>query len=90
MDQVHITISEDEALVLFEFLERFGDTESLSFSHAAEYVALMKISAQIDKSIVTMFKPDYLKLLESARQRVGEGFDGEVPGMTSSDLLPPH
>jgi hypothetical protein len=48
----------------------------------------MKISAQIDKSITTMFKPDYLTLLESARQRVGEGFEGEVPGMTKlvSDL----
>lgn len=82
MEQVHITISEDEALVLFEFLERFGDTENLSFTHAAEYIALMKISAQIDKSIVAMFKPDYSTLLESARQRVAEGFEGEVPGMT--------
>jgi hypothetical protein len=88
MEQVHIKISEDEALVLFEFLERLGDTENLSFAHTAEYIALMKISAQIDKSITTMFKPDYLTLLESARQRVGEGFEGEVPGMTKlvSDL----
>lgn len=67
--------------MLFEFLERFGDTENLSFAHAAEYIALMKISAQIDKSIVAMFKPDYLTLLESPRQRVAEGFEGEVPGM---------
>jgi hypothetical protein len=88
MEQVYIKISEDEALVLFEFLERLGDTENLSFAHTAEYIALMKISAQIDKSITTMFKPDYLTLLESARQRVGEGFEGEVPGMTKlvSDL----
>lgn len=82
MEQVHLKISEDEALVLFEFLERLGDTENLSFAHAAEYIALMKISAQIDKSITIMFKPDYLTLLESARQRVGESFEGEVPSMT--------
>ncbi len=82
MEQVHITISEDEALVLFEFFERFGDTGNLSLTHAAEYIALMKISAQIDKSIVAMFKPDYSILLETARQRVAEGFEGEVPGMT--------
>jgi hypothetical protein len=69
--------------VLFEFFERFGDTENrLSFAHAAEYLALMKISAQIDKSIVAIFKPDYVTLLESARQKIAEGFEGEVPGMT--------
>jgi hypothetical protein len=28
MEQVYIKISEDEALVLFEFLERLGDTEN--------------------------------------------------------------
>jgi hypothetical protein len=88
MEQVHITISEDEALVLFELLERWGDTENLSFDHPAEYIALMKISAQIDKSITTMFNSGYSILLESARQSVGEGFEGEVPGMTkfASDL----
>jgi hypothetical protein len=81
MEQVHIMISEDEALVLFEFLERFENTENLSFIHPAEYVALMKISAQIDKEIAAMFKSDYSTLLESARQRVAEGFEGETPGM---------
>jgi hypothetical protein len=54
MKQVHITINEDDALVLFEYFQRFGDAGNLSFAHAAEYIALTKISAQIDKGIVAI------------------------------------
>ncbi len=49
-EDVTIKISEDEALVLFEFFARFDETDELKFRHASEYIALMKISAQIDKS----------------------------------------
>ena len=82
MEQVCITINEDEALVLFNFFEQFGDTGNLSLTHAAKYIALMKISAQIDKSTAVMFKPDYSILLETARQSVAEDFKRDVPDMT--------
>lgn len=60
MEEMTVTISEDEAMVLFEFFERLRETENLSFAHAVEYLALMKISAQADRCMVAMFKPDYL------------------------------
>jgi hypothetical protein len=81
IEQVTVTISQDDALVLFEFFDRFGKTESLSFAHAAEYLALMKISAQIDQYVVAPFKENYWSLLQLAHERVAEGFEGEVPGM---------
>jgi hypothetical protein len=81
MEQVTVTISQDDALVLFEFFERFGKTESLSLTHAAEYLALMKISAQIDRCVVAPFKENYWSLLQAAHERVAEGFEGKVPGM---------
>lgn len=84
MIDVNITITEDEALVLFEFFERFKETNNLSVTHPAEFIALMKISAQIDKSLVVMFQPNYLQLLEEARQRMSVGFEGDVPGMDNA------
>jgi penicillin-binding protein-related factor A (putative recombinase) len=56
MEKIQIEISEDEAIILFEFFERFNEKEEMYFVHSAEYLALMKISAQIDKSITAMFR----------------------------------
>ena len=81
MNQYTLTITEDEALVLFEFFERLGKTDRLEFLHPAECIAFMRISSQIDKTTSAMFQPNYDTLLADARSRIVEGFDGEVPGM---------
>jgi hypothetical protein len=41
----------------------------------------MKIAGQIDRTSPAFFDQEYESLLESARQRIAEGFEGEVPGM---------
>jgi hypothetical protein len=46
-----LNITEDEALVLSEFFHRFDETDKLEFAHPAEYIALMKVAAQIDTII---------------------------------------
>ena len=84
MTKYTLGLSEDEALVLFEFFSRFDDTDRLEFVHPAEYLALQRISAQIDKTTAAMFKPEYRELLSEARERIAEGFEGSVPGMRSS------
>ncbi len=76
-------ITEDEALVLFEFFHRFGETDKLEFAHPAEYIALMKLSGQIDKTTPAIFDPNYESLLGDARSRMAAGFEGDVPGMKS-------
>ena len=81
MDLCSIELNMDEALVLFEFFQRFDGTGSLMFEHAAEYLALMRISAQIDKATPLPFDPDYSDKLSVARARVSRGFEGEVPNL---------
>ncbi len=77
MDEVSIKLSEDEVIVLFELFERFGDKGKLYFVHPAEYIALMNISAQIDKSTPAMFSGNYREILYEARERVAEGFESD-------------
>ncbi len=79
MAEYELKISEDQAVVLFEFFERFGDKGRLYFVHPAEYIALMKISAQIDKTTTAMFKKNYAEILFEARERISEGFESDFP-----------
>ncbi len=80
MNDYPLNITEDEAVVLFEFFHRFDESDKLEFTHPAEYIALMKIAGQIDRASPAFFDQEYETLLKSARQRFAEGFEGEVPG----------
>jgi hypothetical protein len=81
-ENVTITLSHDEALVLFEFFSRFcDDGDGFIMRHTAEYVAFMGVSAQLDKAMVEPFEPRYAELLSAARDRIGAGFDGPAPGV---------
>lgn len=79
MNKINIEISENDAIVLFEFFERFAEKEELYFVHPAEYLSLMKISAQIDKGTSAMFKEKYREVLDKARSEIAEGFEGDFP-----------
>lgn len=85
MAEYTLHVSEDEALVLFEYFNRFDDTGDLSFEHAAEYLALQRISAQLDKTTSIPFKPNYAELLNLARARIAAGFQGEVPCLKKTE-----
>lgn len=76
-----LTVTEDEALVLFEFFSRNEETSKFELVHPAEWIALMKVSAQIDKTTSAMFRADYESLLADARARLAEGYeDDDFPG----------
>ncbi len=79
MSTYDLKITEDEAIVLFEFFERFGEKERLYFAHPAEYIALMQLSAQIDKTTSAMFSENYANLLAETRERIAEGFESDFP-----------
>ena len=72
-------LTDDEVVVLFEFFERFEEKERLYFVHPAEHIALMKVSAQIDKSTSAMFSERYGEILKEARERIAEGFESDFP-----------
>jgi hypothetical protein len=80
-ESVTITLSHDEALVLFEFFARFDESDDFTLRNTAEYLAFSRISAQLDKALVEPFKPDYNALLSAARDRLAEGFEGRAPGV---------
>ena len=86
MSEYTLKISEDEALVLFDYFSRFDETDDLSFRHPAEYIALQRLAGQVDKTTSAMFKPQYRQLLTAARQRIAAGFEGEVPCLKSDEI----
>jgi len=82
MDQpVALTLSEDEALVLESLFARFEQEGRIVLRHNAEFIALSRLSGQIEKVLVQPFLPDYDSLVASARERVAEGFEGIAPGV---------
>ena len=79
MPEYSLAISEDEALVLGEYFNRFDDTGDLSFRHPAEYLALQRIASQVGATTPVFFRRNYEELLQAARARIAAGFEGEVP-----------
>lgn len=81
-ENVTITLSHDEALVLFEFFSRFcEEDDDFTLRHTAEYLAFMRVAAQLDKAIVEPFRPEYAELLQAARDRIAVGYEGPAPGV---------
>lgn len=80
-DPLLISLSQDEALVLLELLSRFSETDKLSVQNNAEFIALSRVSAQLDKALVAPLMANYSELLRQAQERIAEGFEGLAPGV---------
>ncbi|MBV1775917.1 hypothetical protein KSF73_09335 [Burkholderiaceae bacterium DAT-1] len=78
---IQITLSEDEALVLFEFFARFQETDILQLKNNAEFIALSTVSAQLDKILPHPFLSNYTQLLNEAQARLAGDYDGLAPGV---------
>ncbi|MDX3077740.1 hypothetical protein [Streptomyces sp. MI02-7b] len=72
-DSVTITLTGDQALVLSDWLERMKGSAAFDslVGDRAVWSALHRISGTLDKSLVTIFAPDYAERLQAARQRIG-------------------
>jgi hypothetical protein len=82
-ENITITISRDEALVLFEFFSRFEEKNDFTLRHNAEFLAFSRMSTQLDKLLVEPFQPDYSALLQAARNRIAAGYQGCAPGVSN-------
>ena len=69
-DSVNVTLSRDEALVLFDWLARFNAEEGHPFADQAEQRALWNLAAVLESTLVEPLKPDYDALLSAARARL--------------------
>lgn len=69
-DDVSITLERHMALVLFEFLNRFSETESFQELDRADQVAVWTIVAELEAVLVEPFAANYEELLTKARRLV--------------------
>ena len=67
---VHLELTKDEALVLFEFLERFDSIEKLTIVDQAEERALRNLHCHLQKQLVDIFDSNYVALIEASRDRL--------------------
>ena len=69
-EMVELQLTRDEALVLFEYLRRCDDDNSLVFIDQAEERAMWNLEGKIGKQLIELFDPRYSELLQEARDRL--------------------
>lgn len=69
-DLVRIELTSDEALVLFEFLQRFSESDKLVLEDQAEQRALWNLTCILEKELAQPFAVNYGELLSQARDRL--------------------
>ena len=69
-EKIVIELTKDEALVLFERLAHLSETESLPAEDHAEEKVFWSIEAQVEKTLVEPFAPNYRQLLAEAKARL--------------------
>jgi hypothetical protein len=70
-DGVDIRLTQDEALVLFEWLSARSETvRSANKPFDADEIVLARVQATLEKTLVEPFAPNYAELLAEARRRI--------------------
>lgn len=75
LDNISLTLTRDEALVLFEFVSRFSDTDKLSIVDQAEERALWNLTCVLEKVLSEPFGADYEEVVRRARERLRDSVD---------------
>jgi len=68
--EVTISLTSDEALVLFDFLQRYSDTDKLSLEDQSEQRALWNLACIIEQALAEPFQQDFAARLQAARIRL--------------------
>jgi hypothetical protein len=74
-EPIKMELTRDVSLVLYEYLRRCDDDNSLTFVDQAEERALWTIEGQIEKQLVEIIDPRYGELISAARDRVRDPID---------------
>ncbi len=67
---MNLQLSDDEALVLFDWLARHSAGEHLPFEDQAEQRVLWDLEAQLERVLAAPLRADYAHLLAAARANV--------------------
>jgi hypothetical protein len=70
ISEVSLKLTADEALVLFEFLQPFSNTDTLAIEDQAEQRALWNLCCLLEKNVLKAFDVDYSTAIENARDRL--------------------
>jgi hypothetical protein len=73
--KVSLDLSNDEALVLLDWLRRFNQNASSEFEDQAEQRVLWDIEAMLESALAEPFDAKYDELLAAARARVRDADD---------------
>ena len=73
--EVTLSLTCDQALVLFEWLSREDGRSRIPTEHQAEQKVLWEIEGQLERALVEPLQPDYSAAIVAARERImsGEG-----------------
>ena len=70
MTDVHIALTNAEALVLFEWLSRLDAMEPAPFADVSEQTVAWRMQAQLESVLREPFAPNYKEVLARARREV--------------------
>ena len=73
---IHLELSTDEALVFFEFVSRFTDSDQLNIGDESEARVLWNLCGRLEKQLSEPFSPNYPELLAQAQGRLRDGESG--------------
>lgn len=69
-ESIQFNLTNDEALVLYDFLSRFSDTDVLEIQHQSEARALWNLNCLLERALSEQFYEDWSVALEAARDRL--------------------
>jgi hypothetical protein len=72
---VTVTLTREEAIVLFELLSRHSDTDKLTIEDRAEDIVLWRMCGMLERTLVEPFDREYKSILSRARDAV-QGAEG--------------
>ncbi|MDR1998786.1 MAG: hypothetical protein LBQ06_02435 [Frankiaceae bacterium] len=79
MPDVTVTLTDDEALVLFDLLHKWEETKAVAgLVDNSEQVALSSLSAVLESSLVEPFDTNYGELVRQAKRRLVGGFASQA------------
>lgn len=81
-----LELTEDQALVFFEWLARVDEQGAFPIEDPAEEQVLWRLHAQLEKALSGPFKADYRELVAQARARVRASFGSDQRRSEQQDL----
>lgn len=71
-DKVALELTKDEAIILFDFLSRFNQTDHADiFEDEAEKIVLWNVETVLENTLVEPFMSDYDDIIKRTRKKFG-------------------